>query len=126
MSTTKHLSKLFPALAKNKRDGQNFLDICFSLSNKGVGTKICKKNWSEPETYWTVTKTKFINSPLTNNAMHGKAFGILTWNGKTDNKEQEITNSLDKNWSLYPYSPLNITRTVETEEQPAEESTEQQ
>ncbi|KAN0007288.1 hypothetical protein ACTFIU_000487 [Dictyostelium citrinum] len=101
-STTKNLEALFGTLVKRKSKGENLLDVCFSLPNRGVGNKFAKKGWTEKNTYWTVTKTKFGKITCTNSALRGQAYGILTWGGKAGTEERLIKDVYSKDWTIYP------------------------
>eukprot|EP01132_Coremiostelium_polycephalum_P002673 gene2673-3316_t len=118
--TTKHLAEVFGDLIKSNNKGTNFLDVCFSLPNRGVGHRICKKNWPEPNTYWTVTKVKFSERQVTS-SKRGKAYGFLTWNGKTDLKERRVIDQLDKVWTPFPYVKPVVKEEVSNVEQQQEQ-----
>ncbi|KYQ92754.1 hypothetical protein DLAC_06758 [Tieghemostelium lacteum] len=118
---TKHISEVFSKLAKNKKKGSNFMDICFSLTNRGVGHKITKIGWQEPNTYWTVTKVKFGENIGTNTSLRGKAWGYLTWGGKTDQKIRKVIDIYEKKWSAFPY----IKPVIIADEKLVESNTEQ-
>ncbi|KAF2078633.1 hypothetical protein CYY_000004 [Polysphondylium violaceum] len=119
-NTTKFISALFSNVAKKKLKGDNFLDLCFSLPNRGVGHKITKKGWPEKESYWTVTKVSF-GKTGTDFGLRGKVHGVLTWGGKTDNRIRQIPNKFEKNWTPYPYI-----KAVESQESKVEQTQEEQ
>ncbi|KAN0050821.1 hypothetical protein ACTA71_009647 [Dictyostelium dimigraforme] len=124
-STTKNLQSIFKTLVKRKSKGENLLDVCFSLPNRGVGNKFTKKGWTEENTYWTVTKTKFGKIACTNTAIRGQAYGILTWGGKTGTEEKLIKDVYSKDWSIYPklkYPTIAAETVVETVAETVEET----
>ncbi|KAK5576391.1 hypothetical protein RB653_007533 [Dictyostelium firmibasis] len=124
----KNLSTIFGTLVKRKSKGENLLDVCFSLPNRGVGNKFAKKGWTEKDTYWTITKTKFGEITCTNSALRGQAYGILTWGGKTETQERPIKDVYSKDWSIFPslkYPILAAEPVVEAVEAGVEAPTEE-
>jgi len=122
-NTTKFIGQLFNNVAKKKSKGDNFLDICFSLPNRGVGHKICKKGWPEKESYWTVTKVSF-GKTGTDFGLRGKVHGVLTWAGKTDNRIRQIPDKFEKIWTPYPYIKT-VGEVTSTEAAPKEQTQEE-
>ncbi|KAM9962331.1 hypothetical protein ACTFIW_003565 [Dictyostelium discoideum] len=130
-SITKNLETVFGTIAKRKSKGENLLDVCFSLPSRGVGNKFAKMGWTEKDTYWTVTKTKFNSITCTNSSLKGQAYGILTWGGKTDTKERKIDDAFSKDWTIYPAIKFPtaaepVVETVITEENLENPQTEEQ
>lgn len=81
-----------------KDKSNNLFDILYSYRDWGVGQKLTRRPWSNPDCYWTITKVvpKY-NSPL---MKRGKAFGILTWQGQEIPRELRIPSSLKREWAL--------------------------
>ena len=61
----------------------------------GLGAKVSRSIYKEPDTYWTITKVK-----LSKDQNHGTIFGRLVWNGREKPRDQRINTAMKKQWSL--------------------------
>ncbi|EFA79329.1 hypothetical protein PPL_07747 [Heterostelium album PN500] len=125
------LAKVFSSINKQTKKGENFLDVCFGLPERGVGHRLTKKVWPSRSSYWTVTKVKFSeNSGGRTTSLRGNAYGVLTWNGVTEMKERRVIDLLEKNWTTFPYTiPKKTEKPINNEEESTEtteQSSEQQ
>jgi hypothetical protein len=69
------------------RSYKNLFEMAGKYKNQGIGLRFYRKTWPE-NTYFTLTRIKF------DDMRHGKAWGILTWEGKTRDKEELIKSAL--------------------------------
>ncbi len=77
----------------------NLFDLIGWRKDFGVGLQVTRVKWKGryPDTYWTVRRVRLNPTSL----RHGRAWGILTWKGKSENVECEIRNPLKKEWIPY-------------------------
>ncbi|XP_005997860.1 28S ribosomal protein S34, mitochondrial isoform X2 [Latimeria chalumnae] len=102
--TRPYSGKRLPVLAWE--DVRNELRL-FSILNRlrlfGIGRLFTQKSWiceyDEP-CYWTITKVKV--DYTAENVDHGKAWGILTFRGKTETEVKEIDKVMYHDWRLVP------------------------
>jgi len=84
----------------------NFFDLAFKFSDYGIGKQFRRSIWENPNNYWTVTRVKITN--LTNNCKRGKAWGLLTWRGVTEERERQINGLLKRQWRFAKPDPNYI------------------
>jgi hypothetical protein len=77
----------------------SLFDVIGWRKDFGVGLQVTRVKWKQryPDTYWTVKRVRLNPTSL----RHGRAWGILTWKGQSENIEQEIRNPLKKEWIPY-------------------------
>ena len=74
----------------------------------GIGMRFTRKNWRSDNCYWRLTRVKLKVAPekFSETSPHGKAWGVLTWKGKTDGREREVRSPYKRQWSHY--EPLTV------------------
>lgn len=78
------------------RSYKNLIEMIDSTESKGVGLKVWRKSWPE-NSYFTITKVKYKNMRV------GDAWGVLTWQGKPEEKAKKIRGQLKL--GTWQYSP---------------------
>ncbi|XP_028669784.1 28S ribosomal protein S34, mitochondrial [Erpetoichthys calabaricus] len=96
--------KRLPVLAWDdvRRESRLFSLLC-GLRLFGIGRLFTRKSWlgqHEEPCYWTVTKVKV--DYTAENMDHGRAWGVLTFRGKTDPGVTEIDKVMYHDWRLVP------------------------
>ncbi|EGG20244.1 hypothetical protein DFA_07367 [Cavenderia fasciculata] len=115
--TSQAVQNIFKRITKEQSKGRNFLDVCFGLPDQGVGHRLTKTLWPERESYWTVTRVRFTkNSGGRTTSLRGAAYGILTWGGKTDERERKVMDILQRKWTTFPYEFQKAEKKTETTE----------
>ncbi|XP_001365036.1 28S ribosomal protein S34, mitochondrial isoform X2 [Monodelphis domestica] len=85
------------------RNESRLLQLLSRLPLFGLGRLVTRKSWlwqhDEP-CYWRLTRVRAdYTAP---NLDHGKAWGILTFQGKTESQEKEIDQVMYHDWRLVP------------------------
>ena len=76
---------------------KNFFEVCSFTKNHGVGEKLFRKIWRfEEPSFWTVTKIE------TRDGVHGKAWGVLTWKGQSEETAKMIPGTHKRDWRYLP------------------------
>jgi small subunit ribosomal protein S34 len=75
-------------------------ELAKTLPNHGIGSTFTKHSWranadAYPETYWTLTRI----APRPT-GRSGKAWGILTWKGRTRLQEERVNGSVKTIWAV--------------------------
>jgi hypothetical protein len=83
---------------KNAGKRHNFFEIATIQPRNGVGMLFQRRSWN-PKSYYEITKV--IVQP---DGKHGRAWGLLTWNGKVVTKEPVKIPGLQKK-GLWRYIP---------------------
>ncbi|MBN3290704.1 RT34 protein, partial [Polypterus senegalus] len=96
--------KRLPVLAWDdvRRESRLFSLLC-GLRLFGIGRLFTRKSWlcqHEEPCYWTVTKVKV--DYTAENMDHGRAWGVLTFRGKTDPGVKVIDKVMYHDWRLVP------------------------
>ncbi|XP_006637067.1 small ribosomal subunit protein mS34 [Lepisosteus oculatus] len=102
--TRPYTGKQLPVLAwEDVRRETRLFSLLSGLRLFGIGRLFTRKSWlsehQEP-CYWQVTKVKV--DYTAENMDHGKAWGILTFKGKTEEKVKEIDKVMYHDWRLVP------------------------
>ncbi|XP_062387655.1 28S ribosomal protein S34, mitochondrial [Sardina pilchardus] len=96
--------KTLPVLAwEDVRRESRLFTLLASMRMFGVGRLLTRKSWLEEHTepcYWKITKVKV--DYTAENMDHGKAWGILTYKGKQEDKEREVESVMYHDWRLLP------------------------
>ncbi|KAL6774359.1 MRPS34 [Auxenochlorella protothecoides x Auxenochlorella symbiontica] len=72
---------------------RNGFEVLSKLPHHGVGSKLARTTWKEG-THYSITSIK-----LSQDGAHGKAFGVLSWNGQvSDERPLRISGLLKKEW----------------------------
>ncbi|XP_042294616.1 28S ribosomal protein S34, mitochondrial [Sceloporus undulatus] len=96
--------KRLPVLAwEDVRNEERLFSLLSQLHHFGVGRMVTRKSWlwkyDEP-CYWTITKVKV--DYTAENMDHGKAWGYLTFRGKTEKEVKEISKVMYHDWRMVP------------------------
>ncbi|KAM6424450.1 small ribosomal subunit protein mS34 [Liasis olivaceus] len=96
--------KRLPVLAWEDVRNENRLFMLLSqLRLFGIGRMVTRKSWiweyDEP-CYWVITKVKM--DYTAEKMEHGKAWGYLTFRGKTESEVKEIDKAMYHDWRLVP------------------------
>ncbi|KAM3916620.1 small ribosomal subunit protein mS34 [Leptodactylus fuscus] len=96
--------KRLPVLAwEDVKNEKRLFTLLSGLRAFGVGRMVTRKSWleeySEP-CYWTITKVKVDYSA--ENMDHGQAWGYLTFRGKEESEETEISKVMYHDWRVVP------------------------
>ncbi|KAK6475954.1 28S ribosomal protein S34 [Huso huso] len=96
--------KQLPVLAwEDVRQESRLFSLLSGMRLFGIGRLFTRKSWlcqhQEP-CYWTVTKVRV--DYTAENMDHGKAWGILTFKGKTEKEVKEIDKAMYHDWRLIP------------------------
>lgn len=96
--------KRLPVLAWEdvKHEKRLFTLLC-GLRAFGVGRMVTRKSWLQEYVepcYWTITKVKV--DYTAENMDFGQAWGYLTFKGKQESEEQELTKVLYHDWRVVP------------------------
>ncbi|KAM4697440.1 small ribosomal subunit protein mS34 [Rhinophrynus dorsalis] len=96
--------KRLPVLAWEDVKNENRLfTLLTGLRSFGMGRVVTRKSWLETydePCYWTISKVKV--DYTAENMDHGKAWGYLTFRGKTESEEKEITKVMYHDWRVVP------------------------
>lgn len=96
--------KRLPVLAwEDVRNESRLFSLLSGLRHFGIGRIVTRKSWlqsSEDPCYWTITKVKV--DYTAENLDHGKAWGFLTKNGKTEPEAKEIDRVMYHDWRMVP------------------------
>ncbi|XP_068100459.1 small ribosomal subunit protein mS34 [Hyperolius riggenbachi] len=96
--------KRMPVLAwEDIKHEKRLFTLLVGLRSFGIGRMVTKKSWLEQydePCYWTITKVKV--DYTAENMDHGKAWGYLTFRGKAEPEEQEISKAMYHDWRLIP------------------------
>lgn len=76
------------------RPYKNLIEMAGSKPNDGIGMKFFRKTWPE-NSYFQLTRIEFYD------CRHGKAWGIKTWQGVSEDKERIIPSPLKLGTWLY-------------------------
>ncbi|XP_061207073.1 small ribosomal subunit protein mS34 [Neopsephotus bourkii] len=96
--------KRLPVLAwEDVRNENRLLALLCRLPRLGVGRTVTRKSWlwahDEP-CYWVITKVKA--DYTAENMDHGRAWGYLTFRGKTEEEVREINKVMYHDWRMVP------------------------
>nr|XP_033819511.1 28S ribosomal protein S34, mitochondrial [Geotrypetes seraphini] len=96
--------KRLPAMAWRdvRRELRLFSLLCRQPSF-GIGRVVTRKSWLEEfdePCYWVISKVKV--DYTAENMDHGKAWGILTFRGKTEADEKEVEQVMYHDWRMVP------------------------
>ncbi|MBN3301838.1 RT34 protein, partial [Amia calva] len=96
--------KKLPVLAwEDVRRESRLFSLLASLRLFGMGRLFTRKSWlaehQEP-CYWKITKVQV--DYTAENLDHGKAWGVLTFKGKTEEKEKPMDKVMYHDWRLVP------------------------
>ncbi|XP_078414819.1 small ribosomal subunit protein mS34 [Cetorhinus maximus] len=96
--------KKLPLLAhRDIRSESRLFQLVNRLPLFGIGRLLTKKSWllayDEP-CYWTINKVKV--DYTAQDMDHGKAWGVLTYRGKTEDTVKEIDKVMYHDWRLVP------------------------
>ncbi|XP_069342404.1 small ribosomal subunit protein mS34 isoform X2 [Eulemur rufifrons] len=102
--TRPHSGRRLPALAwPDVRRESRLLQLLGRLPLFGLGRLVTRKSWlwqhDEP-CYWRLTRVR--PDYTAQNLDHGKAWGILTFKGKTESEAREIEHTMYHDWRLVP------------------------
>ncbi|XP_012599012.1 small ribosomal subunit protein mS34 [Microcebus murinus] len=102
--TRPHTGRRLPVLAwPDVRRESRLLQLLGHLPLFGLGRLVTRKSWlwqhDEP-CYWRLTRVR--PDYTAQNLDHGKAWGILTFKGKTENEAREIEHTMYHDWRLVP------------------------
>ncbi|KAM5152503.1 small ribosomal subunit protein mS34 [Mantella aurantiaca] len=96
--------KRMPVLAwEDIKHEKRLFTLLAGLRSFGIGRMVTKKSWLEQHDepcYWTISKVKV--DYTAENMDHGQAWGYLTYRGKTETEEQEISKVVYHDWRLIP------------------------
>ncbi|XP_063791069.1 small ribosomal subunit protein mS34 [Pseudophryne corroboree] len=96
--------KRLPVLAwEDVKREKRLFTLLSGLRSFGVGRMVTRKSWLqeyEEPCYWTITKVKV--DYTSENMDHGRAWGYLTFRGKPETEEKEITKVMYHDWRLLP------------------------
>ncbi|XP_018407857.1 PREDICTED: 28S ribosomal protein S34, mitochondrial [Nanorana parkeri] len=96
--------KRMPVLAwEDIKHEKRLFTLLAGLRSFGIGRMVTKKSWLEKydePCYWTITKVKV--DYTAENMDHGQAWGHLTYRGKTEPEEHEISKVMYHDWRLIP------------------------
>ncbi|XP_006263267.1 small ribosomal subunit protein mS34 [Alligator mississippiensis] len=96
--------KRLPVLAwEDVRNETRLFALLARLPFFGIGRVVTRKSWLwqyEEPCYWLITKTQV--DYTAENLDHGKAWGYLTFRGKTENEVKEIDKVMYHDWRLVP------------------------
>ncbi|KAL6067599.1 28S ribosomal protein S34, mitochondrial [Balamuthia mandrillaris] len=82
--------------------GRNLFELAFLFKNYGVGLRFTRKSWQyEEPCYWTISKFQPRRSKNAG-LQRGKAWGVLTWRGKTEERVRKIPSPLKREWRFIP------------------------
>lgn len=74
-------------------------DLCFGLPNNGVGRKLRRKLWLDPDCYVTLTRVE-VHAVPRSTLKRGKAWGLHTWRGVTDTVEKRVNGACKREWKV--------------------------
>jgi len=100
--TPKHLAKKSVKIREDgsvKCKNSNFFDVAFNFQSYGIGMKLTRARWKQPDCFWTITHIK--PSLQQSTLKHGKAYGVLTWKGVTETTPRKIHSTFKREWHLY-------------------------
>lgn len=96
--------KRLPVLAwEDVRNENRLLALLCRLPRLGVGRTVTRKSWLwayEEPCYWVITKVKA--DYTAENMDHGRAWGYLTFRGKTEEEVREINKVMYHDWRMVP------------------------
>ncbi|XP_070704194.1 small ribosomal subunit protein mS34 [Pempheris klunzingeri] len=96
--------KMLPVLAwQDVRRESRLFSLLAGMRLFGVGRLFTRKSWLEDHTepsYWQITKVKV--DYTSENMDHGKAWGILTYQGKQESEVKEVDKVMYHDWRLIP------------------------
>ncbi|XP_061740433.1 28S ribosomal protein S34, mitochondrial [Nerophis ophidion] len=96
--------KMLPVLAwPDVRRESRLFSLLAGMKMFGMGRLFTRKSWLEDHTepsYWTLTRVKV--DYTAKNMDHGRAWGILTYKGKTESEVREIDKVMYHDWRLIP------------------------
>eukprot|EP01137_Pigoraptor_chileana_P001614 Opistho-2@39497 len=82
---------------------KNFFDVVNDKPQFGVGLRVSRSIWrryDEEKCHWQITKVA-----LSPDLRHGKAYGILTWKGITEQTAKRIPSVLKPYWFIVGQAP---------------------
>ncbi|KAM7148107.1 small ribosomal subunit protein mS34 isoform 1-T2 [Molossus nigricans] len=102
--TRPHSGRRLPVRAwADVRRESRLLQLLGRLPSFGLGRLVTRKSWlwrhDEP-CYWRLTRVR--PDYTAQNLDHGKAWGILTFKGKTEGEAREIEQTMYHDWRLVP------------------------
>lgn len=77
---------------------QTLFRIINGLRYFGVGCKLTRCTYQNPDTYWIITRVL-----LSKDQNHGKAWGRLVWNGRAKPRVQKIGPANKKQWTMVSF-----------------------
>mmetsp|Transcript_6463 Transcript_6463/g.10453 ORF Transcript_6463/g.10453 Transcript_6463/m.10453 type:complete len:90 (+) Transcript_6463:30-299(+) len=86
-------------MSKSIQGGKQLYGMLLNLQNYGVGSKVTRKIWHFPETFWKVTRVK-LDPAREDGKVTGKAWGLFYWRGQQKGVEQKIRSGSKKQWEL--------------------------
>ncbi|KAJ6657550.1 hypothetical protein lerEdw1_002264 [Lerista edwardsae] len=96
--------KRLPMLAwEDVRTENRLFTLLCRLHHFGIGRMVTRKSWLwefEEPCYWVITKVKV--DYTAENMDHGKAWGYLTFRGKTESEVKEIDKIMYHDWRMVP------------------------
>ncbi|XP_013862297.1 small ribosomal subunit protein mS34 [Austrofundulus limnaeus] len=96
--------KMLPVMAwRDVRKEIRLFSLLAGLKLFGIGRMFTRKSWLEDHTepsYWQITKVKVDHTA--ENMDHGKAWGILTYKGKSESEAKEVDKVMYHDWRLIP------------------------
>uniref|UniRef100_A0A8D0HA24 Mitochondrial ribosomal protein S34 n=1 Tax=Sphenodon punctatus TaxID=8508 RepID=A0A8D0HA24_SPHPU len=96
--------KRLPVLAwEDVRNETRLFTLLCQLRHFGVGRLVTRKSWlweHEEPCYWRIDRVKV--DYTAENMDHGKAWGYLTFKGKTETEVKEIDKVMYHDWRLVP------------------------
>ncbi|XP_068193302.1 small ribosomal subunit protein mS34 [Antennarius striatus] len=102
--TRPYTMKRLPVLAwQDVRRESRLFSLLAGMRMFGVGRLFTRKSWLEDHTepsYWHITKVKV--DYTAENMDHGKAWGIQTFKGKTEEQVKEVDKVMYHDWRLIP------------------------
>lgn len=96
--------KRLPVLAwEDVKNEKRLFTLLSGLRAFGVGRTVTRKSWLEEykePCYWTITKVKVDHTA--ENMDYGQAWGYLTFRGKQESEETEISKAMYHDWRVVP------------------------
>jgi len=78
---------------------KSLFDKCFELPNYGVGELFTRSLWKRPGCFWKLTRLVITRQEP--NCRRGKAWGIFSWLGQSEEKERPIRGATKREWHTY-------------------------
>jgi hypothetical protein len=87
--------------------GKRLLEMLWPLKNYGIGARVTKPTWTQPECFWEITKLKYNRRAQREDGAIwlGKAWGTLHWKGVPVQTDVRVPSHSKAAWEHFGDAP---------------------